>query len=151
MKSRKVLRNGFKNMNGMFPIDSLRDPFERSPNHRIYYQYNLNRLPVCTLPIHALLHIADDIRRAGPVWCYWAFAMERYCGLLANSSKSRRFPYVSLSRRICDIAQLNSIKVIYGLTKELDLSDGQSSVAKGQAYPQCEQSLSTIQSMTHIR
>jgi hypothetical protein len=63
--------------------------------------------------------------------------MERYCGLLARSSKSRQSPYVSISHRICDITQLNQIKVIYNLTKELDLRD-ESSVAKGQVYDQCE-------------
>lgn len=90
-------------------------------NLRMYYQYNLGRLRVCTLPIHALLHLADDIRRAGPVWCYWAFAMERYCGMLANANKSRRWPWMSLNHRICDVAQLDQVKVLYGLEKELNL------------------------------
>ena len=103
--------------------------------NRIYYQYNLSRLPVCTLPIHALLHLADDIRRAGPVWCYWAFSMERFCGMLANSGKSRRFPYVSLSNRICDIAQLNQIKILYGLEKELNLDDESGT---GQSFDECK-------------
>jgi len=88
------------------------------------------------LPVHALLHIADDIRRAGPVWCYWAFAMERYCGLLAASTKSRRKPFISLSRRICDIAQLNQIKIKYDFRDELNL---RAPVAnKDKSYFQCE-------------
>jgi hypothetical protein len=51
--------------------------------------------------------------------------MERYCGLLASSGKSRRSPYISISYRICDMAQLNQIKVFYNLGKALDLN-GQS-------------------------
>lgn len=92
-------------------------------SYRIYYQYNESRLPVCTLPIHALLHIADDIRAMGPVWCYWAFAMERFCGSLLPAVKSRKHPYSSLAHRVRDIAQLNQLKFVFNLAKELDLSE----------------------------
>ena len=102
---------------------------------RLYYQHQFHRLPACTMPVHALLHIADDIRQAGPVWCYWAFAMERYCGLLANSTKSRRDPFISLSRRIRDIEELKLIRLKYNLTDVLDLD--KTIVDAGQAYPQC--------------
>jgi hypothetical protein len=62
--------------------------------------------------------------------------MERYCGLLATSGKSRRDPFVSLSRRIRDIAQLNQIKVKYNLTSALDLNGGV--VTTGESYLQCK-------------
>ena len=87
------------------------------------------------MPVHALLHLADDIRRAGPVWCYWAFSMEQYCGLLANSRKSRRQPFISLSRRIRDIEELKLIRLKYNLTDVLDLD--KTIMDAGQAYPQC--------------
>ena len=103
---------------------------------RMYYQHDLRRLRVCTLPIHALLHIADDIRNAGPVWCYWAFAMERFCGLLANSNKSRRWPWMSINYRIFDVIQLNQIKVLYNLDEELDLR-GQPG-GQGRVYEECK-------------
>jgi hypothetical protein len=64
--------------------------------------------------------------------------MERFCGLLANSCKSRRYPYTSLSHCICDMAQLNQIKILYDLEKELDL-DSQSGVT-GQLYDECKYS-----------
>jgi len=50
--------------------------------NRIYYQGNPKRLPVCTLPIHTLLYLADCIEGWGPVWCYWSYSMERFCGHL---------------------------------------------------------------------
>jgi hypothetical protein len=87
------------------------------------------------MPVHALLHLANDMRRAGPVWCYWAFPMERYCGLLANSTKSRREPFISLSRRIRDIEELKLIRLKYNLKDILNLD--QIVVDAGQAYPQC--------------
>lgn len=99
--------------------------FEESLSYfsiRIYYQYDETRLAICTLPIHALLHIANDIRYAGPVWCYWAFVMEQFCGSLLPAVKSRKHPYSILAHHIRDIAQLSQLKVVYHLEKELDLS-----------------------------
>jgi len=62
--------------------------------------------------------------------------MERFCGMLAGSGKSRRFPWSSLSNRICDIAQLNQIKVLYHLDQELDLRGQPGGV--GQVYDECQ-------------
>jgi hypothetical protein len=86
---------------------------------RIFYQHNLSRLSTCPFSIHALLHIADRIESAGPVWCYWAFAMERFCGAVGQHVKNRRNPYASLNRRAQDLAQLQLIKLKYGLMDEL--------------------------------
>ncbi|KAJ7854394.1 hypothetical protein B0H14DRAFT_3449595 [Mycena olivaceomarginata] len=55
-----------------------------------YYQYDEARLSACTLPVHALLHVADNIRQIGPMWCHWAFVMERFCGSLVPAVKSRK-------------------------------------------------------------
>lgn len=50
----------------------------------MYYQYEDDSISACPLTIHTLLHIADGIKLMGPVWVYWAFAMERSCGKLAR-------------------------------------------------------------------
>jgi hypothetical protein len=89
---------------------------------------------VCTLPLHALLHIADDIAAIGPVWCYWAFPMERFCGALARANKSRRYPYSSINRRVLQVSQLSQIKLSYGLAEELDLEERQQNIASGIQY-----------------
>jgi hypothetical protein len=109
--------------------------------YRIYYQYNSRRLPVCTLPVHALLHIADDIRRAGPVWCYWAFAMERYYGSLVPSVKSKRHLYASIARRIRETTQLGQMKLIYNKGQELELSTRKDYDTTGTSFFYCEYSL----------
>ncbi|KAJ7085256.1 hypothetical protein C8R44DRAFT_836380 [Mycena epipterygia] len=88
---------------------------------RLYYQYKLDRLPVCTLPIYGLLHIAASIRIMGPSWCYWAYPMERFCGSLLPAIKSRRYPWASIDRRILELTQLFQIKAIYSLSTALDL------------------------------
>lgn len=99
-----------------------------------YFCNKPNRLAVCTLPLHALLHIANNIEAMGPVWCYWAFPMERFCGLLLRANKSWRYPYSSINRQVLQLSQLLQIKLIYGLTKELDLKDCRSNFATGTHY-----------------
>lgn len=74
----------------------------------------------------------------GPVWCYWAFPMERYCGALARANKSRRFPFKSINRRVLQVSQLSQIKLSYGLTDALDLRTRRTNIATGtqyQSYP----------------
>ncbi|THU81651.1 hypothetical protein K435DRAFT_571382, partial [Dendrothele bispora CBS 962.96] len=88
---------------------------------RLYYQYNPQRLPTCPLTVHALLHIASSIRACGPVWCYWAFPMERYCGMIQLAIRSRRFPYASLGRHVLEDARLTQIKVLYDVADDLSL------------------------------
>ncbi|KAJ6470693.1 hypothetical protein DFH09DRAFT_482565 [Mycena vulgaris] len=88
---------------------------------KLYYQYKLDRLPVCTLPIHGLLHIAPSIRIVGPSWCYWAYPMERFCGSLLPAIKSRRHPWASIDRRILELTQLFQLKAVYSLSTSLDL------------------------------
>ncbi|KAG8900769.1 hypothetical protein FRC00_011291 [Tulasnella sp. 408] len=121
-------------------VDTLRLGFAEwvREYESIYLQENLQRLPVCTLPIHSLLHIADSIRSMGPVWCYWAFPMERFCGSLLPAIKSRRYPYASIDRRVTELSQLHQIKVIYGLHQELDLRKRRDVERRGlkiQGYP----------------
>jgi hypothetical protein len=81
----------------------------------------MDRLSSCPLTIHALLHIADSIKAVGPVWCYWAFPMERYCGTLQRSIHSRRFPFASLDRFITETAQLRQIVILYDVADVLAL------------------------------
>lgn len=85
----------------------------------MYYQHEPSRLSACPLTIHALLHIADGIVTAGPVWAYWAFPMERFCGLLQPAIRSRRYPYASLNRYLLDKARLEHIKLTYDLSAVL--------------------------------
>jgi len=73
------------------------------------------------LTIHGLLHIAWGIRVAGPVWTYWAFAMEQHCNTLLQLIRSRRHPYASIASFVTATAQLNQIRVLDDLCEELYL------------------------------
>ncbi|KAF8902008.1 hypothetical protein CPB85DRAFT_1227411 [Mucidula mucida] len=81
----------------------------------LYYQRDPTRVNVCPVTVHALLHIAGSIKAMGPVWCYWAFPMERYCGTLSPAIRSRRNPWRSMDRFVLETAQLTQIKVVYDM------------------------------------
>jgi hypothetical protein len=55
---------------------------------RYYYKHDPVRISTCPITVHALLHIASSIREMGPVWAYWAFPMERYCGDILPNIRS---------------------------------------------------------------
>ncbi|KAH7338735.1 hypothetical protein B0J17DRAFT_571663, partial [Rhizoctonia solani] len=86
---------------------------------KLYYQCNLARLPVCTLTIHGLLHIADSIVALGPPWVYWSFPTERFCGSLLPTVRSRRHPFSNIDRHVYDLAILSQLKLLYGLKLDL--------------------------------
>ncbi|CAE7076308.1 unnamed protein product [Rhizoctonia solani] len=121
-----------------FEIPKIRERFANWVLYfeRLYYRHAANRLRVCTLPIHSLLHIADDIEAMGPVWCYWAFPMERFCGALGRANLNPRFPFASMDRRVLEVAQLAQIKCIYNLFEALDLGDRKHAIARGVHYPE---------------
>jgi hypothetical protein len=89
--------------------------------YRIYYKHDPARLALCPSTLHALLHIADYIEATGPVWCTWAFPMERFCSSIQPAIKSRRFPYASIDSWLVDSAHLMIIKLRFGLSDELSL------------------------------
>ncbi|KAF8752888.1 Transposase family tnp2 [Rhizoctonia solani] len=117
-------------------IVTIREGFAKwvKDYEKYYYMNDQARLSACTLPLHALLHIANDIEAMGPVWAYWAFPMERFCGALTRASMSRRFPYSSINRRVLQLAQLSQIKLVYGLTEELELDERQENIRHGVQY-----------------
>jgi hypothetical protein len=98
---------------------------------RIYYQHKPERLSTCPLTIHALLHIADSIKAIGPVWCYWAFPMERFCGSLQPAIRSRRYPYASLDRYITESSQLRQIANLYDIASVLALHPPPEPIVRG--------------------
>ncbi|KAJ7735356.1 hypothetical protein B0H16DRAFT_1327140 [Mycena metata] len=106
----------------------------------MYFQHDPERLSTCPLTIHALLHVAPSITFTGPVWCYWAFPMERFCGSIQPGIRSRRFPWASMDRYVFELAQLTQIKVIYNVGKELALRDPPAEVQGSfshASYPSC--------------
>jgi hypothetical protein len=88
----------------------------------LYYQHDTERTSTCPLTTHALLHLADMIKNMGPVWTYWAFPTERYCGRLQPAIRSRRYPFACIDNYLIQYAHLSQIKTLYGLEDELNMS-----------------------------
>lgn len=110
----------------------------------IYYQHDPERISACPLTVHALLHIADSIKAVGPVWSYWEFPMERYCGTLQPAIRSRRFPYASLDRFVLESAQLTQIKAVYNCAEELNLRPPRGQVVGLFSDPLCMSYMSLL-------
>jgi len=66
-------------------------------------------IAACPITIYELLHIAPSIQVAGPVWAYWAFPMEHYCGELLLNIKSCHYPYKSLDHYVTAWTHLTQI------------------------------------------
>ena len=73
------------------------------------------------MTIHALLHIADSIEAMGPVWAYWAFPMERFCGRVQRAIKTRRFPFAGIDSFIVADARLKQLGFRWNITQMLSL------------------------------
>ncbi|KAG2135445.1 hypothetical protein DEU56DRAFT_392100, partial [Suillus clintonianus] len=89
---------------------------------KYYYQHDESRLPACTLPVHGMLHIADDIRRCGPVWTTWTFFLERYCQKFKTALKSRVQPWGNLNKEVLYTAYLQQVVLRYDVQEEVSLS-----------------------------
>jgi hypothetical protein len=94
---------------------------ELTASLRLYYQYSPSCLSACLLTIHALLHVVDGMEAAGPVWTYWAFPTEQFCGRLLPEIRSQRHPFSNIDNFIVASAQLSQIKIVYNLDEELSL------------------------------
>jgi hypothetical protein len=84
-----------------------------------------------------LLHIADSIKATGPVWCYWAFLMEHYCGVLQPAIQSWCFPYLSIDQYVVEDAQITQLKVVYNMAQELYLHAPQGEIPGSYSCPYC--------------
>jgi hypothetical protein len=74
----------------------------------------------------------------GPVWTYWAFPMERFCGKLLRSIKSRRHPFANLDSYITAVAQLDQIKNRYNAHEELALLPKKDANSREFAFDECK-------------
>ena len=86
---------------------------------RFYFEDDPLRVAACPLTIHALLHIAPSIRIMGPMWTYWVFPIERFCGSILPNIKSRRYPYKNIDNYVAACAHLTQVSLLYGLQQEL--------------------------------
>ncbi|QRV91989.1 Transposase family tnp2 [Ceratobasidium sp. AG-Ba] len=76
-----------------------------------YYQYNYNRICVCKLTVHALLHVAEEVIRCGPIWVTWSYLTERYCREIIACARQRAVPSATVMKYVLQMAQLTSVSM----------------------------------------
>jgi hypothetical protein len=69
-------------------IATLAESFVKSFEES-YFRDEDDRLPVCTINVHSILHFSDWIRDCGPACYFWQFPMERFCGILKPKARSK--------------------------------------------------------------
>ncbi|KAG2120142.1 hypothetical protein DEU56DRAFT_692461, partial [Suillus clintonianus] len=107
--------------------------------NRYYYQYKCERLSVCTLTAHGLLHVADGIRDCGPVWCTWSFYMERFCHVLQSGPRSVQQPWSHLNNRLLHMTYLEQLAARFDLEDELQAVNehiGDGPIGYERSYPE---------------
>jgi tnp2 family transposase/uncharacterized protein DUF4218 len=77
---------------------------------RLYYCQEKKRLPVCSVNIHSLLHIAPNAEDTGPLCYAWQFPMERYCGIIKPMARSKSQLSVSLANGVITTELLNHVR-----------------------------------------
>ena len=82
---------------------------------RLYYRCQSKRLPVCTVQIHYLAHLAAHIRDCGPARYWWQFPMERYCGIIKPKARSKSQMSVSLANEVLNAENIYHIRFTQGM------------------------------------
>ncbi|KAB5587951.1 Transposase family Tnp2 protein [Ceratobasidium theobromae] len=75
----------------------------------VRYVEKYEELSVCKTTLHALLHVANDVLRCGPVWVAWSFSVERYCREITFCAKSKVIPYKTINKHVLQLSQVASI------------------------------------------
>lgn len=89
-----------------------------------YYQMRWERLPTCLPVFHQILHVAQGIRWAGPRYVYRQWPMERVCGMIAASAKSRVFANRNMAITMVLNEQRNHLPYIVPQISNVD-TDGE--------------------------
>lgn len=83
----------------------------------------MGRLSTCPLTIHALIHVAQATRDAGPLSRIWEYVTERFMGKIARNVTSRQYPFSQIAESVKKQEQLKTVAMKFGLEEELFQAD----------------------------
>ncbi|TGO31563.1 hypothetical protein BHYA_0524g00010 [Botrytis hyacinthi] len=86
----------------------------------LYYQGKEDRMKVCKINLHSLLHLASQIKDLGPGWVFWAWPIERYIGICKSMMVNMVDMDKALSNRLIQMEHMNHLpesKSRYGQRK----------------------------------
>jgi hypothetical protein len=73
----------------------------------LYYQNDRQRLKLCTVNLHYLVHLRQHILDTGPACYWWQFPMERMCGVIVPMVRSKSHLSQSLMNALIITEHLN--------------------------------------------
>jgi hypothetical protein len=77
-----------------------------------FYQQQWNRLRVCLPTMHQLLHIHQFLTAIGPAYVYWQWPMERLCGMITQTAKSRSAANQNIANSMVQDEQMNYLPYV---------------------------------------
>jgi Transposase family tnp2/Domain of unknown function (DUF4218) len=87
-------------------LDELVVRFVKS-YEKLYYRDDPQRMSVCSVNIHYILHLPLYIRDCGPARYWWQFPMERFCGILKPKARSKSQLNTSVANGLVITEHLN--------------------------------------------
>ena len=92
-------------------IQELADEFVQT-YEKLYYRGEPERLQVCTVQIHYLLHYSGYIQDLGSARLFWQFFMERMNGIIKPKARSKSQMHASVSNGVLVAEHLNHLTFI---------------------------------------
>lgn len=98
-------------------VTQLQMLFENSvmTTEKLFYDGDRNRVSVCTSQLHALLHVAENIRQLGPSFVSWQYGLERYVGQMEQRTTSKSQQGASLQNSMLMLERSRYLSRIYNI------------------------------------
>jgi hypothetical protein len=77
-----------------------------------FYQQQWERLRVCLPTMHQLLHMYESLTAIGPSYIYWQWPMERLCGMITQTAKSRSAANQNIANSMVQDEQMNYLAYV---------------------------------------
>ena len=103
-------------------IQELAEEFVRT-YEKLYYRGEPERLQVCTVQIHYLLHYSDYIQDLGSARLFWQFFMERMNGIIKPKARSKSQMHASVSNGVLVAEHLNHLTFILSPDEPTSIDD----------------------------
>ncbi|KAI5816186.1 Transposase family tnp2-domain-containing protein [Pyronema omphalodes] len=72
-----------------------------------FYGRRYANVRACLPSMHQLLHIPHFVQQLGPMFVYWQWPMERFCGMMTDTAKSRVSANANMANRLIIEEQKN--------------------------------------------
>jgi hypothetical protein len=79
---------------------------------RRFYQQQWERLRACLPTFHQLLHMHEFLKAIGPAYIYWQWPMERLCGMITQTAKSRSAANQNMANVMIQDEQMNYLSYV---------------------------------------